>query len=66
MQEDDFSEIAWSMEINYSLPYIVRYMKNNPLNCWEPLKVTEPQRRDEIYSSATVTKVEKICYIAQG
>nr|DAU29457.1 MAG TPA: Wound-induced protein [Caudoviricetes sp.] len=34
------------------------------LNCWEPLKTTKPQRRNEINSIVKVTKVEKICCMA--
>lgn len=38
----------------------------NPLNCWKSLKLTKPQRKDEISLSVTVTKVEKISQMVQG
>lgn len=34
-------------------------VKNNPLNCRKPLKLSTPQRSDERYADVTVTKVEK-------
>nr|DAH63881.1 MAG TPA: hypothetical protein [Caudoviricetes sp.] len=33
--------------------------KNNPLNCWKPIKLSVPQRRNEIHPSVTATKVER-------
>jgi len=39
---------------------------NYCLNCWNTLKLIEPQRSDEIGASVTVTKVEKINQIAHG
>jgi hypothetical protein len=37
---------------------------DNRSNCWQSLKLEEPQREDEISLSVMVTKVEKIFGIA--
>jgi hypothetical protein len=41
-------------------------MKNNPLNCWKPLKLFKLQRNILNDISVTVAKAEKIKQMAQG
>ncbi len=43
-----------------------RFDRQNPLNCWKPLKPTIPQRNVETYIGVMVTKVERNCEMAQG